>query len=754
MSSFNRKILAVYVIALLAGAALSGLVYLHGRQVIDVGARLTEHSVPRFDTISQLRYAIFKQKPILYEYYATVDRLAYLPRFEQAQRESWEGLRTLHQMHGSSPELTRIEAEVNRIRQLAVELDKNLGQPGIDWDQARATLAEVSVAERGIAPELDALVQINRKEVMRYGAETRENTLTMIQIVAGFTFVGLILSLFIAYYIRRYLRDAADRKMLAVFPERSPNPMLRLNLDGEILFANDATRILSADLGRIHIQSLLPLDLPQRLLNLQRSPQQHALWEYAVGDRILDCEAHLLSDLQICHLYLADITERKKAEQRLLHQALHDAVTGLPNRRQFRTRLEENLLAHPDACCAVALIRPDRIKLVLESQGYAASDTLIRTMAERLLQALAQTSSATPSTELFRFEGATFGLLVTQLPNAEEGVLLMHRLQAAMTEPLLVEEREFFFTLSIGVAMSPDHGNDAETLFKNAEAAVNRIRTEGGNGFRHYTQDLSDRTEQWLMMEQGLRRAMTREELLLHYQPQVNLHSGEVIGVEALIRWNSPERGLVPPMQFIPLAEETGLIVPIGAWVLRTACRQAKLWLNQGNPLVMAVNISARQFQHPGFIDLIEEVLRETGLPARYLELEITESVAMYDAERTTATLHALRSLGIQLSIDDFGTGFSSLAYLRRFPLDKLKIDQSFVRNLSTDEHDATIAHTVILLGQSLKLTVIAEGVETREQIDILRRLGCQEMQGYYFSRPVPATDINVILREGRRLAA
>jgi len=754
MSSFNRKILAVYLIVLLAGAALSSLVYLHGRQVIDVGAQLTEHSVPRFDTISQLRYAIFKQKPILYEYYATADRQAYLPRFEQAQRETWEGLRTLRQMRGSSPELTRIEAEVNRIRQLSVELDKSLSRPDIDWDQARATLAQVSVAERGIAPELDALVQMNRKEVMRYGEESRENTQTMIQIVGGFTFVGLILSLFIAYYIRRYLRDAADRKMLAVFPERSPNPMLRLDLNGKILFANDATLNLSAHFGLLQLPALLPADLPQRLAELQHANQQHLLWEYAVGEYVLDCEAHLLSDLQVCHLYLADITDRKKAEQRLLHQALHDAVTGLPNRRRFRARLEENLLAHPDACCAVALIRPDRIKLVLESQGYAASDTLIRAMADRLLHALAHASSAAPATELFRFEGATFGLLVTELPNAQEGALLMQRLQAAMIEPILVEEREFFFTLSMGVAMSPGHGKDAETLFKNAEAAVNRIRAEGGNGFRHYSQDLSERTEQWLRMEQGLRRAMGRDELILHYQPQVDLHSGEVIGVEALIRWNSPERGLVPPMQFIPLAEETGLIVPIGAWVLRTACRQAQFWLSNGNPLVMAVNISARQFQHPGFIDLVEEVLRETGLPARYLELEITESVAMHDATRTTATLHALRNLGIQLSIDDFGTGFSSLAYLRRFPLDKLKIDQSFVRNLSTDEHDATIAHTVILLGQSLKLTVIAEGVETREQIDILRRLGCQEMQGYFFSRPVPVTDIDVILREGRRLAA
>ncbi len=753
MSSINRKILVVYLLALVAGIALSTLTYLRGESVLRAGNALTEQSLPRFDTISQLRNAIFSHKPILYEYYATTDRSDFLTRYTSAHEQTLTNLRALRNMSQALPEIARLEAEIDSIHSHSKRLDQTLSTAPVDWDRAREILAEVSKAEARITPELEALVQINRQQVIHYGQETKGNTMSMMQMVLGFTVAGLIMALFIAYYVNAYLRETANRRMLAIFPERSPNPMLRLSEEGLVMFANDATYHLVADFGLTDIEDILPLDLELHLMQLNTAGQQRLTWEYSIGERTLDCTVHLLPDLHVCHLYLADITERKQAELRLVRQALQDAVTGLPNRRLFRERLEI-VLNHNQAHCAVALIRPDRIKLVLESQGYAASDNLIGAMAERLLAALTEYPGNAPAVDLFRFEGATFGLLITQLADTSELESLMRRLQAAMLEPLKVEEREFFFTLSIGIAVSPDHGADVETLFKNAEAAVNRIRAEGGNGYRFYTQDLSERTEQWLAMEQGLRRALERNELLLHYQPQVNLKSGAMIGTEALIRWQNPERGLVSPMQFIPLAEETGLIIPIGAWVLRTACLQAKTWLDQGNDLVMAVNISARQFQHPGFIDLVEEILAETGLPAHNLELEITESVAMHDAERTTSTLHALRQIGILLSIDDFGTGFSSLAYLRRFPLSKLKIDQSFVRNLSVNEYDATIAHTVILLGHSLQLTVIAEGVETKEQLDVLRRLGCEEMQGYYFSRPVPAADLSALLKEGRRLAA
>jgi len=552
--------------------------------------------------------------------------------------------------------------------------------------------------------------------------------------------------------VRAHLRESADRRMLSIFPERSPNPMLRLSEDGTVIYANAASIQLALQLGFEHVAEILPTDLPAWLAAMQRQGIPREQREYSVRNRILDCTAHRLPDLHVCHVYLADISERKDAERRLLRQAQVDEVTGLPNRHQFRARLEQVLQQNTPGC-AVALIRPDRIKLILESQGYATSDNLIGAMAERVKSAIHAADTQGLDVALFRFEGATFGLLVTQLADATALDPLLQHLLAATQEPLKVEEREFFFTLSIGIASSPEHGTDAETLFKNAEAAVNRMRSAGGNGARHYTQDLSLYAEQWLALEHGLRRAVERDELVLHFQPQVNLLTKKIIGLEALIRWNHPQRGLIQPTEFIPMAEASGLIIPIGAWVLRTACRQLKTWLDHGHDLVMAVNISARQFQQHGFVAQVEQILHDTELPAQYLELEITESVALHDIERTIATLHALREIGILLSIDDFGTGFSSLSYLRRFPLSKIKIDQSFVRSLGDNLHDASIAHTIVLLGHSLGLTVIAEGVETQAQIEALRRMNCDEIQGYLFSQPVTAAEICDLLKQGRSLA-
>jgi EAL domain-containing protein (putative c-di-GMP-specific phosphodiesterase class I)/GGDEF domain-containing protein len=384
-------------------------------------------------------------------------------------------------------------------------------------------------------------------------------------------------------------------------------------------------------------------------------------------------------------------------------------------------------------------MRIDRIKLILESQGYEASDNLMKALALRLQGFLHANTELTEHAFLFRFEGATFGLLLPVLADGNHLVMLAEKLQESMSTPLSANNQELFFTLSIGSSVYPVDGRNPEDLIRNAESAVNRVTAAGGNSFQCYTQDMNELAERWLSMESGLRRALERDELVLLYQPQLNIGSKKVIGAEALIRWNRDGKGFVSPVDFIPLAEETGLIIPIGEWVLRTACYQAKAIHRQGfADFIMAVNISARQFQHPGFTRLVAEVLKETDLSPTRLELEITESLAMNDAEKSIATMNELREIGIQLSIDDFGTGYSSLSYLKRFPINKLKVDQSFVRNMTSNPNDASIAKTVILLGQSLNLTVIAEGVETQEQLALLEQYGCDEVQGYLFSKPIP----------------
>lgn len=752
MPLLNKKIIAVFLLILLAGAGLSALIWLDGNKVMRIAATLTEESLPRFDTISRLRAALFSQKPILYEYYATTDRQAFLQRYTQAKMETQQAIRSIQAMQNGSPELARIEAGVDRIAWLAKKLDETLGDANTDWDHARELLAEVSDVEHTLQPDIAALVEINQKVVNRSGQTALAYTRSMITMVIGFSVLIFLITLFVGYYANAYIATTAERKRLALFAENSPHPMMRLNWDGGLLYANHASKELARSMRLEDPSTLLPSDLAAKIDRLHVSSEPIMEWEYEHDGRAFQCNLHLLRELQMCHLYLVDITERKRAEQRLTHHAYHDAVTSLPNRSMFHERLDKLLpQATTRKAVAMLMIKPDRIKLVLESQGYTASDQLLAAMAARLRELISQQPALAMAPELFRFEGAAFGVLVPEVEDRELLASIGHHLKIGMLHALQVADREYHFTLSIGAALAPAHGRDADTLFKNAEVVVNRVRAEGGNDFRLFSPELGEQREQTISLERGLRRAIERGELALHYQPQVDLAENRVIGVEALLRWNSKTHGRISPAQFIPLAEEAGLIVSIGHWVLREACLQAQRWSAQNlAPITLAVNISARQLQHPDFVASVGQVLRDTGLDPARLELEITESVAMQDAERTIATLNALRRLGVGLAIDDFGTGFSSLSYLQRFPLDKIKVDQSFVRNITRDD---TIALSVILLARSLQLRVIAEGVETRDQVEVLRSHGCEEMQGYYFGRPMPAEEAQELLRPNHRLA-
>jgi diguanylate cyclase (GGDEF)-like protein/PAS domain S-box-containing protein len=444
-----------------------------------------------------------------------------------------------------------------------------------------------------------------------------------------------------------------------------------------------------------------------------------------------------------------DITEQKLAQERLTYLANYDNLTGLPNRTLFQDRLTQALARADRHKSMVALLffDLDRFKTINDSLGHAFGDQLLQQVANRVKHALRSYDTvARNSPELFqtvtisRLGGDEFTIVLEDIEDVDGAAVVARRVLDSLTQPFLVEGNELYTSASIGIAVYPLDNADAAQLIKHADAAMYRAKEMGRSNYQFYTADLNSRAQQRMSMEAGLRKATERDEFLLHYQPKVDVRTGAVTGVEALVRWNHPERGLIPPLEFIPLLEETGLIIPVGEWVLRTACAQVGAWRRNGAPpLGVAVNLSPRQFRQDNLIAVVADVLAHTGLPARHLELEVTESLLMDNTEMSVNTLAGLRAMGVKVAVDDFGTGYSSLNYLRRFAIDTLKIDRSFVREITTNEDDAAISGAIIALAHSLRLNVVAEGVENELQLDYLRRLNCDQAQGYLLSRPLPA---------------
>ncbi|SFU72811.1 PAS domain S-box-containing protein/diguanylate cyclase (GGDEF) domain-containing protein [Pseudoduganella namucuonensis] len=441
-----------------------------------------------------------------------------------------------------------------------------------------------------------------------------------------------------------------------------------------------------------------------------------------------------------------DITAIKAYESELRHQATHDALTGLPNRVLLQDRLHQTIThsSRKGHRLWVVSIDLDRFKFTNSRLGHKGGDRLLRAVGERLQLALR------PVDTVARIGGDEFALML--LP--EQGSLTpradqVQRVLDCLAAPLHIDGQELFLTCSAGIAVYPEDSAETGPLMERADIAMYRAKEMGGNNYQFYTAAMNERLGERMLIENALRTALERREFVLHYQPQVDIASGRIVGLEALIRWQHPELGMVAPNRFIPLAEETGLILPVGAWVLRTACEQLMAWRADGRrDLRVAVNVSARQMAEQDFVQSVADVLAATGVPPHCIELELTESQVMSDVEHAIAVMHELKKLGVQLAIDDFGTGYSSLAHLKRFEVDVLKIDQTFVRDLTVDPDDAAIVTTIIALAANLGLEVISEGVETREQLAFLRQHGCQQMQGYYFSRPLPAAALEAVLRD------
>ena len=447
-----------------------------------------------------------------------------------------------------------------------------------------------------------------------------------------------------------------------------------------------------------------------------------------------------------------DVTEAKSYEEQLAHQANFDALTGLANRNLLQDRLQQAIasMRRDAGQLAVAFLDLDHFKVVNDGLGHNAGDDLLKAIAARLAQCVRAEDTVS------RHGGDEFVLVLLGSGNAgasfESGVTAMiSRLLETIAEPITVRQRQLRPTCSIGISVFPQDGEDADALLRNADAAMYRAKELGRNRFQFFTAEVHQRIQQRMELESSLRLALERDEFLLHYQPQVDLRSGSIIGVEALLRWRHPTHGVVPPGEFIGFAEESGLIVPIGKWALGEACRQNKAWQDAGlPPISVAVNMSAKQCDQPDVEGVVAQALARSGLEARYLELEITESISMANPSQSVPLMHRLKATGVALSIDDFGTGFSNLGYLRRFPVDRLKIDLSFVREIATDAGSLAISEAIITMSHNLELEVVAEGVESEDQLALLEARGCDVVQGYYFSPPLAREELAELLRVGR----
>lgn len=578
------------------------------------------------------------------------------------------------------------------------------------------------------------------------------------EVDAAWKFEGFIEDISERQRANEALREA-EARYHSIF-EHALEGIFHSTPDGRFLVANPAmARIFGYESPEALIADLrdIPGQLyvePDRREAFRRQIESHGSvsnFEYQAFRRNseviwVSVNAHVRRDAGGAVVYyegtIEDITDRRVYQAQIERQANYDALTGLANRTLLNGRLHQviNDASASATGIAVVFIDLDQFKFINDTYGHELGDNLLQSMADRLR------SCVRDSDTVARQGGDEFVLLLTGYHPADL-LGVVQRVHAAIARPWQSGRREFHVTSSIGVAVYPDDGVSADVLLRNADAAMYKAKENGRNGYQFFTAELNRALVERLDIERRLRGALSRRQFLLHYQPRIDMETGRIAGAEALLRWRVPQQGLVSPARFIAVAEDTGLIVPIGRWVLLAACQQARDWQLAGlPPIIVSVNVSPRQFREGSVVEIIAEALRVTELPARYLQIELTEGLAMHGAEKYVHMLGQIKALGVQIAVDDFGTGYSSLSYLKRFPVDQLKVDRSFVKDLATDPDDAVIVQAIIALGHKLNLRVVAEGVETTEQLEFLRQSGCDEMQGYLFGKPMIAGEFAALL--------
>lgn len=733
--------------SLLLGIALSILVLVANDKVKANAIDVVENRIPILEAVNELIADLSEQERIIYEYYRSTDSEVFQATSEQIQRVFAMHLMALKKQPQLDSYTKDIEGQQAQIQTLFKNFDTLMQSNDSNWDEMRAVLRQITDQRIALLPTLKSVERLTTQIV----DEGHENTLrymneTRFLVILYGGFIVLIAGI-VSWYIRQYILTQAKSTRLALFSQRNPNPILSVNNVGEVVFANPACSHLLTFVGLS--EEAVDKLLPDNFLNLRHEivkTKSHSLvLQQQLEGRVLQTSVYWHPELDAYDIHLKDITERVHAEQEVKRLAFLSPETGLPNLNTLNEHLVE--LINQQNPFALGVVAISQFNEKVATLGGDVISSLVRCFAKTLAKHL-------PSHfKLYHINESEFAVIQSGAMNTKEMQQLALTMAEQADQAIVTRFGEFFIESNIGFSLFPEHAADANSLLKNAHTALSMVSQNDHQNFCLFSSKYAEIKEKNAIWVDKLRNAITLDELFLVFQPQLCLEKNEITGVETLVRWRH-ERGIVSPADFIPLTEQSGLIVPIGKWILEQACQTAaELVANGHRDIVVAVNVSPRQFSHPQFINTVKNSLLASGLPPKNLELEITEGVFMHNEIHTINVMHQLKAFGVQLSIDDFGTGYSSLSYLKQFPVDKLKIDQSFIRECHNNEEDKAIISTIVSLGKNLNLSLIAEGVEETAHVNFLRDLTCEEIQGYWFSRPLEKQDLFEFIAKTNRSA-
>lgn len=745
----KRNAVLLYGVVILLGTVLSGFVFTSTQNIKNNALNLVDYELQIFEQLQHLNTLFVEQELFLNEYYANQNRNLYTERFIGTAKSINQKLAQLKAQGQSIQEIEQLEAAQAITLKLAADFDANMvngdKQNAQMWNTARQQLASYAGYRGEIKQIIDAIGFATSNRITKQTENTKKSLNRTIQIVLVYSVVIIVIAILVGQAIKTAITVSHKNKRLALFPERNPNPILSLDIDNNSNYVNPAMATLLSQLNMS--TDMFVAKFSNQINKTQKSILDngsfHDFVELSMNNMVVNCDVHWLPDIQNWDLHLNDVTEKKRTESQLLFQAFHDQETGLFNKNQLIVDLETMCLQQNSH--AIGFLEVRNYSRLVSRLGLQSTTAIIEQLANILKSELCNLLD-TCDHNMYRTSDKQFAIIVSNNDCEEEVKVLVDKIECLINSTSFLSAVKL--EIDFGFVCYPHHASDVQSIIKSATIALDAaIAIEHASLF-FYSQALGESVSKEIELTNNLSQAIDNQELELYFQPQLDIQKNVIVGVETLIRWQS-EGSFISPIEFIPLAEKSGLIVPLGNWILLNACHKAAELIALGHTnIVVAINISPQQFNHPDFYQSVLDSIKQSNVPAENIELEITEGVIMYNEDDTINLLNKLKKTGVKLSIDDFGTGYSSLSYLKQFPIDKLKIDQSFIRQINENNDDKAIVSTIIDLGNNLNLKLIAEGVEELSQLEILQHLGCQEIQGYYFSRPLASDKLNNFLQE------